>query len=134
MRADDQAEFTENERVLNFLSGITGPDATRNPIFYSKFSSKRGEDVFQESLSTAVQLESCAPAVHPLRPITALLHQATKNLNWLLFKSIYCDNGRESIPPKRCNSMARLQTLNVASTFHMTYLSVNRGQRGQHHM
>tara|TARA_R110001599_G_scaffold353424_1_gene592173 strand:+ start:519 stop:923 length:405 start_codon:yes stop_codon:yes gene_type:complete len=59
----------------------------------------RGEDVFQESLFTTVQLESFVPADHPLWPIKALLGEAMKNLNWL-FCSIYCDTGRESIPPE----------------------------------
>ncbi len=59
----------------------------------------RGEDVFQESLFTTVELESFVPADHPLRPIKALLDEAMKNLNWLFF-SIYCDTGRESIPPE----------------------------------
>ena len=70
----------------------------------------RGEDVFQESLFTTVQLESFVPADHPLRPIKALLHEAMKNLNWL-FSSIYCDTGRESIPPERLIRAQLLQML-----------------------
>jgi transposase len=70
----------------------------------------RGEDVFQESLFTTVQLESFVPADHPLRPIKALLDEAMKNLNWL-FSSIYCDNGRESIPPERLIRAQLLQVL-----------------------
>ncbi len=70
----------------------------------------RGEDVFQESLFTTVQLESFVPADHPLRPIKALLDEAMKNLNWL-FSSIYCDTGRESIPPERLIRAQLLQVL-----------------------
>jgi len=70
----------------------------------------RGEDVFQESLFTTVQLESFVPADHPLRPIKALLDEAMENLNWL-FGSIYCDTGRESIPPERLIRAQLLQVL-----------------------
>lgn len=70
----------------------------------------RGEDVFQESLFTTVQLESFVPEDHPLRPIKALLDEAMKNLNWL-FSSIYCDTGRESIPPERLIRAQLLQVL-----------------------
>ncbi len=70
----------------------------------------RGEDVFQESLFTTVQLESFVPADHPLRPITVLLDEAMKNLNWLL-GSIYADTGRESIPPERLIRAQLLQVL-----------------------
>jgi hypothetical protein len=59
----------------------------------------RGEDIFQESLFTTIQLASFVPADHPLRAIKALLDEAMKNLNWL-FSSIYSDYGRESIPPE----------------------------------
>lgn len=69
----------------------------------------RGADVFQESLFTTVQLESFVPEDHPLRPIKALLDEAMMNLNWL-FSSIYCDTGRESIPPER---LVRAQLLQV---------------------
>ena len=70
----------------------------------------RGEDVFQESLFTTVQLESFVPEDHPLRPIKTLLDGAMKNLNWL-FGSIYCDTGRESIPPERLIRAQLLQVL-----------------------
>ena len=70
----------------------------------------RGEDVFQESLFTTVQLESFVPEDHPLRPIKTLLDEAMKNLNWL-FGSIYCDTGRESIPPERLIRAQLLQVL-----------------------
>lgn len=70
----------------------------------------RGADVFQESLFTTVQLESFVPADHPLRPIKVLLDEAMKNLNWL-FSSIYCDTGRESIPPERLIRAQLLQVL-----------------------
>lgn len=70
----------------------------------------RGEDVFQESLFTTVQLESFVPADHPLRPIKALLDEAMKNLNWL-FSSIYAETGRESIPPERLIRAQLLQVL-----------------------
>lgn len=70
----------------------------------------RGADVFQESLFTTVHLESFVPADHPLRPIKALLDEAMKNLNWL-FSSIYCDTGRESIPPERLIRAQLLQVL-----------------------
>ena len=60
----------------------------------------RGADVFQESLFTTVQLESFVPSDHPLRAVKALLDEAMVNMNWL-FESIYCDTGRESIPPER---------------------------------
>lgn len=70
----------------------------------------RGEDIFQESLFTTVQLESFVPADHPLRPIKVLLNEAMKNLNWL-FSSIYCDTGRESIPPERLIRAQLLQVL-----------------------
>lgn len=43
----------------------------------------RGTDIFQESLSTIVQLESFGPADHPLRPIKALVDEAMKKFNWL---------------------------------------------------
>ena len=49
----------------------------------------RGEDVFQESLFTTVQLESFVPSDHPLPAIKALLDEAMKNLNWL-FGSNLC--------------------------------------------
>lgn len=65
----------------------------------------RGEDVFQESLFTTVQLESFVPADHPLRPIKALLGEA-----WL-FSSIYCNTGRESIAPERLIRAQLLQVL-----------------------
>lgn len=70
----------------------------------------RGEDVFQESLFTTVQLESFVPGDHSLRPIKALLDEAMKNLNWL-FGSIYCDTGRESIAPERLIRAQLLQVL-----------------------
>jgi transposase len=70
----------------------------------------RGEDVFQESLFTTVQLESFVPADHPLRPIKALLDEAMKNLSWL-FSGIYADTGRESIPPERLIRAQLLQVL-----------------------
>jgi len=70
----------------------------------------RGADVFQESLFTTIQLESFVPTDHPLRPIKALLDEAMKNLNWL-FSSIYCDTGRESIPPERLIRAQLLQVL-----------------------
>jgi len=70
----------------------------------------RGEDVFQESLFTTVQLESFVPSDHPLRAIKALLDEAMKNLNWL-FGSIYADTGRESIPPERLIRAQLLQVL-----------------------
>lgn len=70
----------------------------------------RGADIFQESLFTTVHLESFVPADHPLRPIKALLDEAMKNLNWL-FSSIYCDTGRESIPPERLIRAQLLQVL-----------------------
>lgn len=70
----------------------------------------RGADVFQESLFTTIQLESFVPADHPLRPIKALLDEAMKSLNWL-FSSIYCDTGRESIPPERLIRAQLLQVL-----------------------
>jgi len=70
----------------------------------------RGEDIFQESLFTTVQLESFVPADHPLRAIKALLDEAMKNMNWL-FSSIYSDYGRESIPPERLIRAQLLQVL-----------------------
>ena len=70
----------------------------------------RGEDIFQESLFTTVQLESFVPTEHPLRPIKALLDKAMKNLNWL-FSGIYADTGRESIPPERLIRAQLLQVL-----------------------
>jgi transposase len=70
----------------------------------------RGDDVFQESLFTTVQLESFVPADHPLRPIKALLDKAMKNLNWL-FSRMYADTGRESIPPERLIRAQLLQVL-----------------------
>ena len=70
----------------------------------------RGADVFQESLFTTVKLEAFVPSDHPLRPIKALLNEAMKNMNWL-FSSIYCDTGRESIPPERLIRAQLLQVL-----------------------
>jgi transposase len=70
----------------------------------------RGEDIVQESLFTTVHLESFVPTDHPLRPIKALLDEAMKNLNWL-FAGIYCDTGRESIPPERLIRAQLLQVL-----------------------
>ncbi|MGI9289533.1 MAG: IS5 family transposase [Pseudomonadales bacterium] len=70
----------------------------------------RGDDVFQESLFTTVQLESFVPSDHPLRSIKALLDEAMKNLNWL-FGRIYADTGRESIPPERLIRAQLLQVL-----------------------
>ncbi len=70
----------------------------------------RGEDIFQESLFTTVQLESFVPTDHPLRPIKALLDKAMKNPNWL-FSGIYADTGRESIPPERLIRAQLLQVL-----------------------
>ena len=70
----------------------------------------RGEDIFQESLFTTVQLESFVPANHPLRAIKALLDEAMKNMNGL-FSSIYSDYGRESIPPERLIRAQLLQAL-----------------------
>ena len=69
-----------------------------------------GEDIFQESFFTTVQLESFVPADHPLRAIKALLDEAMKNMNWL-FSSIYSDTGRESIPPERLIRAQLLQAL-----------------------
>ena len=70
----------------------------------------RGADVFQESLFTTVQLESFVPSDHPLRAVKALLDEAMMNMNWL-FESIYCDTGRESIPPERLIRAQLLQVL-----------------------
>ena len=70
----------------------------------------RGEDVFQESLFTTVQLESFVPKDHSLRPIKALLDEAMKNLSWL-FSRLYCDRGRASIPPERLIRAQLLQVL-----------------------
>nr|WP_208022471.1 IS5 family transposase [Aestuariicella hydrocarbonica] len=55
-------------------------------------------------------MESFVPENHPLRPIKALLNEAMKNLNWL-FSSIYCNTGRESIPPERLIRAQLLQVL-----------------------
>jgi len=70
----------------------------------------RGADVFQESLFTTVQLETFVPTDHPLRAVKALLDEAMENMNWL-FESIYCDTGRESIPPERLIRAQLLQVL-----------------------
>ena len=70
----------------------------------------RGEDIFQESLFTTIQLESFVPSDHPLRPIRKLLDKAMQNLSWL-FDSIYADRGRESIPPERLIRAQLLQVL-----------------------
>ncbi len=70
----------------------------------------RGEDIFQESLFTTVQLESFVPANHPLRAIKALFDETMKNMNGL-FSSIYSDYGRESIPPERLIRAQLLQVL-----------------------
>ena len=70
----------------------------------------RGEDIFQESLFTTIQLESFVPSNHPLRPIRMLLDKAMQNLSWL-FDSIYADRGRESIPPERLIRAQLLQVL-----------------------
>jgi len=70
----------------------------------------RGEDVFQESLFTTIQLEPFVPSNHPLRPIRKLLDQAMQNLSWL-FDSIDADRGRESIPPERLIRAQLLQVL-----------------------
>lgn len=70
----------------------------------------RGADVFQESLFTTVQLESFVPSDHPLRVVKALLDEAMVNMNWL-FESIYCETGRESIPPERLIRAQLLQVL-----------------------
>lgn len=70
----------------------------------------RGADIFQESLFTTVKLETFVPSDHPLRPIKGLLNEAMKNMDWL-FSSIYCDTGRESIPPERLIRAQLLQVL-----------------------
>jgi len=70
----------------------------------------RGADVFQECPFTTVRLESFVPADHPLRPIKEALNEAMKSLN-RLFSSIYCDTGRESIPPERLIRAQWLQVL-----------------------
>jgi len=70
----------------------------------------RGVDVFQESLFTTIQLESFVPTDHPLLAVKALLDEALVNLNWL-FESIYCDTGRESIPPEHLIRAQLLQLL-----------------------
>lgn len=70
----------------------------------------RGEDIFQESLFTTLQLESFVPTNHPLRSIKSLLDDAMKRLSWL-FDSIYAPGGRESIPPERLIRAQLLQVL-----------------------
>ena len=70
----------------------------------------RGEDIFQESLFTTVQLETFVPAAHPLRSVRALLDEAMNQLSWL-FDSIYAAGGRESIPPERLIRAQLLQVL-----------------------
>lgn len=70
----------------------------------------RGEDIFQESLFTTIQLETFVPAAHPLRSIRALLDEAMGQLSGL-FDSIYAAGGRESIPPERLIRAQFLQVL-----------------------
>ena len=70
----------------------------------------RGEDIFQESLFTQVQLESFVPKDHPLRPVRQFFDEALKKLNWL-FDTIYSEGGRESIPPERLLRAQLLQVL-----------------------
>ncbi|WP_296058371.1 IS5 family transposase [uncultured Amphritea sp.] len=70
----------------------------------------RGEDIFQESLFTTVQLETFVPIDHPLRSVKPLLDDAMKRLDWL-FESIYAPGGRESIPPERLIRALLLQVL-----------------------
>jgi len=70
----------------------------------------RGEDIFQESLFTSIQLETFVPADHPLRSIRALLNEAMHRLSGL-FDRIYAAGGRESIPPERLIRAQLLQVL-----------------------
>ena len=80
------------------------------PLFIQESSSVRGEDIFQESLFTTIQLETFVSADHPLRPIRALLDEAMNQLSWL-FDSIYAAGGRESIPAERLIRAQLLQVL-----------------------
>lgn len=70
----------------------------------------RGADVFQESLFSTMQMELFVPENHLMRPIRELSNEVMKNLDWL-FSSIYCDTGRESIPPERLIRAQLLQVL-----------------------
>ena len=86
----------------------------------------RGEDIFQESPFTTIQLESFVPSYHPLRPIRILLDQAMQNLNWL-FDSIYADRGRESIPPERLIRAQLLQVLFSIRSERQLVEQINKG-------
>jgi transposase len=70
----------------------------------------RGEDLQQDELFSYGSLDERVPAVHPLRPIRAMVDEALKSLDGR-FNEIYDQDGRRSIPPERLLRALLLQML-----------------------
>lgn len=70
----------------------------------------RGADVTQESLFSAVHLNTFVPKDHPLREVRELFNNAMKRIDWLL-DSAYAEGGRESISPEQQLRAQLLQVL-----------------------
>lgn len=70
----------------------------------------RGADISQNALFVTVTVEDFVPLDHPLRALRNLIDEALKDLDGL-FRSIYADGGRESIPPERLVRALLLQVL-----------------------
>jgi transposase len=70
----------------------------------------RGADSKQEGMFSYVSPESRIPAMHPLRPIRAMVAEALKQLDRQL-EQLYSSNGRPSIAPERLIRALLLQVL-----------------------
>jgi transposase len=70
----------------------------------------RGRDFMQDTLFTTRSLESFVPAEHPLRPIREILNTALKGMD-PLFKTMYAEDGRDSIAPEKLLRALMLQVL-----------------------
>ncbi len=70
----------------------------------------RGEDSMQEGLFSYVSPESRIPRTHPLRPIRAMMDSALSGMD-SMFRAVYSDVGRPSIPPEKLLRALLLQVL-----------------------
>lgn len=60
----------------------------------------RGKPQAQPDFLTVINLNSCVPADHPLRPVKRHVDAVLQKLS-PLFEQLYADEGRDSIPPEQ---------------------------------
>lgn len=70
----------------------------------------RGEDVKQEGLFSYVSTESRIPMDHPLRGVRTMMDEALREMD-PMFRAVYSDVGRPSIPPEKLLRALLLQVL-----------------------